>query len=383
MGSGIRALLLASLLCVGLSFSPMGTAPADAGRDDHGAKTRFFQFAISADGSAAYVAVADRHTVVKVRLSDGDVLASRKFRGKVSAIELSRDASLLAVALTGDDRVVLVNPDTLEPVAEAPVGELPRLLEFGVEGTDLCVLATKSEEIDVIDVPSRGTAQIVPLPSRPASMAHYGERVAVCLPETGEIAVFSHPAHELIATVPVSPTPDWICRASSGDSGRPGHAGHQSTYTSRLGAFIPPGSWPGGGMPGPALANYGLLVITSRESDTVSIVDGGSLAVLATASVRKPFIATGGCGAWQRACVLGEHGKRLSVLDTDRASPTFGTVLFTVKLAEPCETLESAADGTCWLVGVSRMRLYAVDPMTPSSEPTKAVRIKRHRHECD
>lgn len=371
MKRGIRAALVAALLLTLTAAFTGDTPPAAA---DHGllAQARCLEFAISPSGDEAWVPSPDRHTLRRVRLSDGHILASRKFHSIINAVDISPEGDLLAIAFGTSNRVILADPKTLEPEAEIPTGKRPRLLEFGFEGTDLCVLCPKDEEIDLIDVPGKKVDLIIPFGSKPLAMAHFKNSMAITVPDEGVIQIFSHPDHQFVLSIPMSPAPEWIARGVTPDGlepVRPGHAGHTGVPYA-TGQPIPFSQ-----AMAPAKE---VLLATSRESDLLTVIDSENYQVLGVVPVHNPRMVVGGCSAAPYAFVLHSHGMKLSVVDIDASSPGFLDVLYTVDLPEPGETMRVANDGTCYVLGWSHHALYAVK----NGEVTK-LKLKKKNQDDD
>ncbi|GEM_PF-3727892 len=372
MRTSDRALFVALVFSAGMCVAFGGRAPVEARAGDRVPASWCVQFAVSPDGASAWVPGSDRRSVRKVDLADGTITASRRFHGTVSAVEISPNGSLLAVAVTGRDRVILTDPVELGPGTEIPVGRKPRLLEFGAEGTDLCVLCTRDEEIDLIDVRKQRLVQIIPLPSLPSSFAHYQSRAAVTLPKTGELVILTHPRHDMATSVSLSPVPDWVAAGGLTHPRRSGHEAHRSERTSEGGEGRRGGE-ERRRMRDPVPTP--VLVVLSRESDVVSVLDGSTLEVLTISSLPSPLLATVGCGESPWAFVLHSRGRKISVLSVDPSHPGFGKVAYTVTLREACEALQVTPQGICWALGVTRRTMVAIDPAKPMNTPCRTIRI--------
>lgn len=371
MKCGIRAVLVAALLfTLGTAF--VGDAPPASAEHGLFAQARCLQIAISPQGDEAWAPATDRHTLRRIRLSDGKILASRKFHDIIHAVDINRDGDLLAIAFGLTHRVILADPKTLEPEAEIPTGKRPRLLEFGFEGTDLCVLCPKDEEIDLIDTsaPAPKVDLVIPMPSKPLAFAHYKDRMAVSVPDLGEVDVYSDPDHVFLKAVPIAPEPEWIARGVTKDYGRPGHmtADHADTPV-----LLEPFSF--GSL---QVSPKEVLLTTSRESDLLTIIDSELYDVLGTVSIDNPRMVAGGCAAAPYAFVLHKWNMKVSVVDISYTSPTFLDILYEIDLPEPGETLRVASDGTCYVLGWSRHALYAIK----DGQLTK-LKLKKNKNQDD
>jgi YVTN family beta-propeller protein len=77
------------------------------------------------------------------------------------ALALAPDGSLLAVANHHWDTVSLLDPDTLQAVAEIPVGDGPFGLAFNTAGTRLYVVLEHEAKLAVVDVAARQVVQVI------------------------------------------------------------------------------------------------------------------------------------------------------------------------------------------------------------------------------
>lgn len=188
-----------------------------AGAAVHEAGAQVREIAISADGTAAYLAVQDRNEVWRANPATGEVSSRIPAGAGPCALALSSDGTTLAVANRFGNALTLVDTATMTVTHTAQVGESPSAVAslpngFGVicpfddslfiiprdpseamsqfsvpgvpvavaaQGTSLAVAASTPPRVVVLDPATGAVLKEVALPSPPSCITYVGSRLAV------------------------------------------------------------------------------------------------------------------------------------------------------------------------------------------------------------
>lgn len=101
--------------------------------------------------------------VVRVDLAERVLTHTAKLGGNTEAIALSPDGSALWVGSNADDKVYRLDPDTLEVLAEIPVGRMPIRLQAHPDGEFAVTSEFGTGSLSVIDVATNTVARTIPV----------------------------------------------------------------------------------------------------------------------------------------------------------------------------------------------------------------------------
>ena len=151
--SAIVTPLLLAALCVPLLFST--TAPAEAGRGMGVSSVMTSKFAVSDDGTAAFLPGPGRRSLLHVSLPSGLILDAVILPSLINGVELSPNGRDLAVTSPTGGTVTPVEIEPLTPGPPIPLGPGPRLPEFSPNGSGLCVICPPDKAGVHIDWPNQ------------------------------------------------------------------------------------------------------------------------------------------------------------------------------------------------------------------------------------
>jgi hypothetical protein len=348
--------ILVAFACLAFSLGGKTSTANDLADSEPG---RCWQFAVSADESVAYIPSSDRQSIQKVSLANGAILNQIRLNcGFISALKLSPTEALLAVALEQKNKVVLLNPFTLEPLGDVPTGERPRLLSFGSEGFDLCVLCPKGKELDRIriDIPTLQIEKVLSFSSQPTGMTHFSDGVAIALPEASKIAVFDRD-HNFRFELRVDPSVFWFALGTEMTD-----RGVREFVLDVARPITPPPNNPS-------------AVLEMRDSTTFENLrtltfEGTTFEGAGLRTVTFSICNTNAC-VWI-ASVLSEPGNRVIIVDGTSNLNLIGEK----RTNTPMDTLSSGPSGLVYGLDRNHRKIFVFDPNNPSIAPDRIIEIQ-------
>ncbi|HEX5473632.1 MAG TPA: bifunctional YncE family protein/alkaline phosphatase family protein [Vicinamibacterales bacterium] len=135
--------------------------------------------AISPDGARLFAVQVYGQAVSVVDLAKRQIVASKDLPAEPYTCLLSKDGRTLFVSLWGGAKVLMFDAQTLDEIAEVPVGEHPNAMTLDASGARLFVACANTNAVWVIDVASRTAKEQIsvslypdaPVGSTPNSLA--------------------------------------------------------------------------------------------------------------------------------------------------------------------------------------------------------------------
>jgi DNA-binding beta-propeller fold protein YncE len=127
--------------------------------------------ALSPDGRTLYAALVYGRAAVAVDLASGRVTARAELPAEAYAVLAAPDGSAVYVSVWGAARVAVLDPLTLRPLRNLPVGEHPNALALSGDATRLFVACANTNTVAVVDLATGQTSEQVGISLAPRAPA--------------------------------------------------------------------------------------------------------------------------------------------------------------------------------------------------------------------
>jgi YVTN family beta-propeller protein len=159
--------------------------------------------ALSPDTRTLYAAQVYGASVVAVDVETGEVVARADLPAEAYATLATPDGAAVLVSVWGGARVALLEPRTLRPLGEIPVGEHPNAMVLSGDGRRLFVACANTNAVWVVDLPSRRPLEQIRVSLRPDDPPGSTPN-ALALSPDGETLLVANADNNTVAVVDVT-----------------------------------------------------------------------------------------------------------------------------------------------------------------------------------